>query len=156
MWRLPILLAAAIAPALAADIHAGPVHLRSGAEREWNEFPAGPAPASLSRTFTATANTTEHTLSIRQRDVKNATWTVRVNNQVLGVLAADERDMRTYLAVAPGVLREGDNTLEIAVRSAPAERTAGEGSTSTKRQPRPQHHRHGPPTPNNGTVCETG
>jgi hypothetical protein len=120
MWWLPILSAAAAACSLAADIQVGPIHIRSGAEREWNEFPAGHASALLSHTFTSTANTIEHTLSIRQRDVKNPAWTVTINGQILGVLASDERDMRTYLVIPPGVLRDGNNILEIAVRTARA------------------------------------
>jgi predicted metal-dependent phosphoesterase TrpH len=122
VWRPVIVLAAAAlsVPAAARDIVKGPIHLRSGSEREWSEFSAESAPKFLRRTFQAASNPIEHTLSVRQRDAKNATWTVSVNGQKLGVLASDERDLRTVFAVPPRVLRDGENLLEIAVQNAAA------------------------------------
>jgi hypothetical protein len=117
-WRLGVLTSAAIISAVGADIVTGPVHLRSGAEREWNEFPAGSAPPSLNHTFESRVNASGYTLAIRQRDVKNPTWTVALNGRVLGVLASDERDMRTYLPVPAGTLRDGPNLLSVSLRSA--------------------------------------
>jgi hypothetical protein len=93
--------------------------LRSGTEREWNEFPATASGPALRETFQSEPNTTEFTLSLRQRDVKNATWTVRINGRDLGTLAADEREIRTMLTVPAGVLRNGGNALEISAQNAP-------------------------------------
>ncbi|MBI1898201.1 MAG: CehA/McbA family metallohydrolase, partial [Acidobacteria bacterium] len=115
-----ILLALFWSAALQADaipILDQPVHLRSGAEREWDDFPEQAAGPALRLTFAAQPNASEYALSLRQRDVKSATWTVRLNGRALGALAADERDMRALLVVPPGALHAGANTLEIATAS---------------------------------------
>jgi hypothetical protein len=91
----------------------GPVHLRSGSEREWHEFPEQSRGPVLQHTFDAEANATEHTLLIRQRDVKSDAWTVSVNGHRIGTLLADERDMTSAFAVPAGTLMNGGNALEI-------------------------------------------
>lgn len=89
------------------------LHLRSGETREWRSFPVD----SLGKTTTvevqSTANSTEYSLILRQRDVKKTNWTVAVNGTKLGVLEADERDMIRVLAIPNGVLRTGANSVQI-------------------------------------------
>jgi hypothetical protein len=111
-----IILMFAIAGALHAgdiEIRTSPAHLRSGAAREWLEFPAEPLGQALAVTFAAEPNDREYTLRVRQRDVKNPAWNVRMNGRTLGQLAADERDIVVQFAVPAGLLRAGGNTLEI-------------------------------------------
>ena len=87
-------------------------HLRNGATREWNEFPATGARTELSVSFNATSNNTPGTIVIRQYDVKQ-TWLVMLNNQQIGTLTEDEKDLNIYLDVRPGLIRKGTNTLQI-------------------------------------------
>jgi hypothetical protein len=87
-------------------------HLRSGTEREWDEFPVEAEGTMLSLTFQAAANAAEHTLRLRQQDVKQV-WKVSLNGKPLGQLERDENDMSVYFTVAAGVLRDGDNLLHI-------------------------------------------
>jgi hypothetical protein len=118
-----LLLIAAVLPlgAQTLVIQTGPVHLRSGAEREWNEFPEDASPRSLTKRFQAAANAVEHTLTLRQRDVKYPKWTVRLNGRALGTLIADERDMRPSFPIPAGVLQTGANTLEVAADGGPSD-----------------------------------
>lgn len=104
------------AAAAAADIaiYPGSAHLRSGETREWNSFPQTAQGKVLSTRFEAPApNLAEHSLILRQRDVKNRTWQVRVNGTRIGVLLEDERRMVCILPIAASLLRSGSNTLEI-------------------------------------------
>lgn len=94
------------------DIVKAPVALRNGDKREWRSFPADAA-RSLSLPFEAVANATEYSLVIRQRDVKDAGWTIRINGQRLGVLQDDERTMVRVLPIPPGTLKNRGNILEI-------------------------------------------
>lgn len=87
------------------------VHLRSGADREWTTFPADATGAAWTHRFAATANQTEHTICLRQQDVKQE-WRVLLNDAPIGPLVRDEQDTRTCLAVSPGRLR-ADNLLRI-------------------------------------------
>jgi hypothetical protein len=89
------------------------IHLRSGAEREWSEFPAEAEGDQLERTFAAKPNEREWTLHLRQQDVKQA-WRVTLNDRLLGELARDENDAVTHWGVPPGTLRLGENRLRIA------------------------------------------
>ena len=89
------------------------VHLRSGEKREWRTFPEAATGRILSISFDSHANATEHTLVIRQRDVKNTTWTVTVNGRRLGALQDDERDMLRLLPIPADTLRNGQNTFAI-------------------------------------------
>ena len=72
---------------------------------------------ALSLDFTSTANTTEHTLLIRQSDVKQL-WTVTLNGARLGALVPMEADLVHALPVPPGALRDGANTLRIDAKTA--------------------------------------
>src|SRR5437899_7722404 len=55
-------------------------HLRSGAVREWADFPEQAEAAELRLTFPSRTNGTEQTLRVRHRDIKQ-TWSVRINNR---------------------------------------------------------------------------
>ena len=88
------------------------VHLRSGVEREWSEFPETAHGQRLDVTFSSTTNDTEQTLFVRQQDVKQA-WNVLLNGQKLGALTVDENDMVVTFAIPAGGLVEGDNALWI-------------------------------------------
>lgn len=88
------------------------LHLRSGTEREWSEFPRTAYGQRLEKTFAARKNSAEQTLLVRQQDVKQL-WTVSLNGRKLGELVRDENDMVTAFAIAPGSLLDGDNVLRI-------------------------------------------
>ena len=88
------------------------VHLRSGVEREWSEFPEAAHGQRLDVTFASTRNDAEQTLFVRQQDVKQA-WNVLLNGKTLGALTVDENDMVVTFAVSAGGLVEGENTLRI-------------------------------------------
>jgi hypothetical protein len=96
-------------------------HVRSGQQREWNEFPAAGARSQLSISFNASSNHRPATIEIRQYDVKQE-WLVLVNNQHIGNLTEDEKDLNIYLDVPAGLIRNGSNTIEIK----PATKTATE------------------------------
>jgi hypothetical protein len=135
---------AADAVAQPTDLLAAPAHLGVAGRPEWEWF-AGRMPTgeSLSLTFQARANTTEHTLLIRQQDVKEG-WTVALNGRALGPLLRMEADLVHALAVPTGALADGANTLTItsktptddvvihSVRLAPASRAALLGSASLR------------------------
>jgi hypothetical protein len=106
---MTLLLAAVLAQTVTGP---DPAYLRSGAEREWAGSPQQAAPA-LQVNFEAAPNAREHTLVLRQRDVKSAAWKVRINNRDIGALNADERDMRQAYSIPAGVLT-GANTLDVA------------------------------------------
>jgi len=88
-------------------------HLRSGAVREWADFPEQAEAAELRLTFTSTANAAERTLRLRHRDVKQ-TWKVRLNDREIGRLPPDENDMVTFWTIPPDTLQEGENRLVVA------------------------------------------
>src|SRR6476620_10519232 len=75
------------------------LHLRSGETREWRAFPATSMGRTATIEFKSQPNTTEYSLILRQRDVKNRTWMVSLNGQNLGVLKDDERSMLRMLRV---------------------------------------------------------
>ena len=88
-------------------------HLGTEGFPEWQEF-VGKKPHGrlLEIHFTAQRNDAEQTLLLRQRDVKQ-TWPVQLNGRRLGTLVAQETALIHALAVPPGALREGSNTLAI-------------------------------------------
>ena len=88
------------------------LHLRSGVEREWSEFPETPHGQRLDVTFSAHTNEVEQVLFIRQQDVKQ-TWNVSLNGKKLGALTIDENDMIVTFAIPANGLVEGDNSLRI-------------------------------------------
>ena len=87
-------------------------HLRSGFEREWAEFSEKAEARELVVAFEAAANSTEHTLRLRHRDVKQP-WRVALNGKEIARLPLDEADTVSYLALPPGTLRQGANELRI-------------------------------------------
>ena len=87
-------------------------HLRSGAEREWAEFPARAEGMELVLPFDAKPNEAEQTLRLRHRDLKQP-WLVLVNGKEIARLPFDEADMATYWALPAGTLREGRNELRV-------------------------------------------
>lgn len=108
------LLIALLPPASAPDlvitrqVH----HLRSGADREWADFPERAEGAELVLAFDAQANAAEHTLRLRHRDLKQP-WQVLLNGKAIARLPLEEADLLTYWAVPAGTLREGTNELRI-------------------------------------------
>lgn len=88
-------------------------HLGTEGFPEWQEF-AGKKPHGrmLEVRFEAQANAAEQTLLIRQRDVKQG-WQVQLNGRRLGSLVTQETSIVHVLAVPPGALRDGTNTLAI-------------------------------------------
>ena len=88
-------------------------HLRSGTEPEWQEF-VGKTPhgSRLQIRFTAKINLTEATLLIGQSDVK-LEWNVELNGSRIGKLFLMESSLVCPLAIPPGALRNGENTLTI-------------------------------------------
>ncbi len=87
-------------------------YLRSGETREWSEFPAIVGKKQLSLRFDYHANHSDQTICLRQYDVKQ-TWRVIINNQDIGTLVSDEKDMVTYFNIPSGVLQPGENVLTI-------------------------------------------
>ena len=87
-------------------------HLRSGEQREWNNFPEQAQGDHLELSFTASPDQQISTLSLRQQDVKQL-WSVTLNGKMLGRLQRDENDMRVYLSVPAGTLRKTGNHLKI-------------------------------------------
>ena len=87
-------------------------HLRSGAEREWTEFPEQAEADHLEILFTASPNAVEQTLRLRHRDLKQ-TWKLLLNDRDLGRLPQDENEMITFWSVPPGTLRQGENRLRV-------------------------------------------
>jgi hypothetical protein len=87
-------------------------HLRSGAEREWAEFPEQAEGTELVRAFEARPNPGEQTLRLRHRDLKQP-WRVLLNGKEIARLPFEEADMITDWVVPAGTLRDGSNELRI-------------------------------------------
>lgn len=87
-------------------------HLRSGAEREWAEFPAQAEGKELVLTFQAPLENAERTLRVRHRDLKGS-WRVSLNGQEIARLPVDEADMITHWPIPGSTLRDGSNELRI-------------------------------------------
>lgn len=92
------------------------IHLRNKPEREWSDFLAVAERSRLSQAFSATANTAESCLMLRQVDVKEP-WSVVLNGKRLGELTRDENDMTVAFPVPPGSLKNGDNLLVVEASS---------------------------------------
>lgn len=98
--------AAAQTQVLDPDMH----HLRRGTRPEWSSFAQQPEKRQLAVRFTARRNETEHTLQLRQQDVKQK-WRLLLNGQPLASLTVDENDMVVYVPIPAGRLQTGHNTL---------------------------------------------
>jgi hypothetical protein len=89
------------------------VHLGKAGQLEWEIFKNQPVDAErLEVRFEAKANTTEQTLRIWQRDVKQ-TWPVLLNGRRLGSLTLAETALECIIVVPVGALRDGENVLVI-------------------------------------------
>ena len=113
-------------------------HLRSGAAgspREWEEFAENAEGPELVLRFDADANVTEHTLRLRQRDVKQS-WRIELNGARLGTLVQDENAIVAVYAVPAGVLRGRGNELRVACEAkadaAPDDVAVGRVELTTK------------------------
>jgi hypothetical protein len=110
-----LLLVAAAFSAHAADVilEARTLHLGRPGSYEWEEFKDRPVDGEkLERRFQAAANATEQTLRLWHSNVK-LNWTVKLNGKRLGILTTAETPMETVLAIAPGLLVEGENILTL-------------------------------------------
>jgi hypothetical protein len=87
-------------------------HLRSGAQREWSDFPEQAEGQKLVLSFHAKANASAHTLRLRHRDLKQE-WKLALNGKEIGKLPLDENPMLTYWAMPPGALHDGANELTV-------------------------------------------
>jgi hypothetical protein len=92
-------------------------HIRQADPREWAEFPDTPDARSFEESFVARENETEWTLRLRHTNVKQS-WDVSLNGKQLTRLNRDENPMHVFVTVPPGTLRDGENSLVIATRSA--------------------------------------
>src|SRR5258708_31187487 len=95
-------------------------HLRSGATREWDEFPEKAEGSDLLFRFEAAANASPRTLRLRHRDLKQQ-WIIQLNGSEIARLPQDENAMVTCWNVPAGALREGQNELRIACSGGPSD-----------------------------------
>ena len=92
-----------------------PIHL-GGATPEWSIFEGRkPHGTELRIQFDSKQNEREHTLFIRQDDVKQD-WSVTLNGKRLGSLFLMEADLVHTLPIPPSTLRDGGNELQISTR----------------------------------------
>ena len=85
--------------------------LRSGTEPEWKEFSSMTSKKELILFFNV-SKISEHTLSLRQEDVKQ-NWNILLNDHQVGLLCTDGNPMRTYYKLLPERLKSGENKLTI-------------------------------------------
>jgi hypothetical protein len=89
------------------------LHLGRPGQFEWDSYKDLPVDAeSLELRFQAKANATEHTLILRQKNVK-LNWPVLLNGKSLGKLTPAEPAQDAVFVIAPGLLREGENVLQV-------------------------------------------
>src|SRR5689334_12195606 len=62
--------------------------------------------------FEAKANAGEQTLRVRHRDLR-LVWNVLVNGKEVGRLPQDENAMVSLIALPPGTLKDGANTIQV-------------------------------------------
>ena len=86
--------------------------MRNGTAPQWEEFPVANEGNRLKLTFRAEPENQDKCLALRQYNV-NEEWKVLLNDQVLGELALDEKDMVSYFSLPKELLRTGKNTIEI-------------------------------------------
>lgn len=91
-------------------------HLGDADQPEWEEF-AGRKPYSrrLDLPFVSEPNEEEHTLFLRQENVKRS-WDVQLNSKRIGRLYNQEAPLVFTAVVPPGALREGENLLSVIPR----------------------------------------
>ena len=84
-----------------------------GPTPEWSIFNGRtPQDTELLLKFEAKANEREHTLFIRQDDVKQD-WTVTLNKKPIGALFLMEADVVQTISIPPNSLRDGENEIRI-------------------------------------------
>jgi hypothetical protein len=104
--------AASIQPITAPPGSPYPVFL-GGPTREWSIFEGRkPSGAELRVKFNSTRNTREHTLFVRQDDVKQE-WAVALNGSRIGTLFLMEADLIHTISIPADALRDGENELRI-------------------------------------------
>ncbi len=115
-WALLLLAAGGCAgiPESGRTIDARTYHLGVEGKPEWQEF-AGSRPhgKGLEVRFEAQANPEEHTLLLRQDDVKQNGWKVQLNGKPLGDLHPQEIPTVLARAIPAGALKEGGNVLAL-------------------------------------------
>lgn len=94
-------------------------HLRAGDKPQWAEFTDNPEGEKLTLTFDAKPVSGAQSLFVRHYSVE-LEWIVTLNDQKLGKLSEDEKDMISFFEIPAGVLKAGKNTLQIT----PAKKTA--------------------------------
>ncbi|KAA0992637.1 CehA/McbA family metallohydrolase [Dyadobacter aurulentus] len=94
-------------------------HLRIGDKPQWAEFPAASDGGQLALTFDAKPVPGAQSLFVRHYSVE-LEWIVTLNDQKLGKLSEDEKDMISFFEIPAGLLKEGQNTLQIAPAKKPA------------------------------------
>ena len=116
LWFLAAVAAAAHA-ANFTSISTNTIHL-GAATPEWSIFEGRKVDgAELRLKFNSTRNEREHTLFIRQDDVKQD-WIVTLNGQKLGSLFLMEADLIHTLPVGANLLLDGENELHIFTKTA--------------------------------------
>lgn len=104
------LIVCAAEPVSSTAVTAELIHLRSGDDREWSDFPGEADGTSQSWSFRLPAIPDEATLEYRQQDVKQR-WNLTLNGKVLAPLVRDENDMVIALPIPNGLLRETNELL---------------------------------------------
>jgi hypothetical protein len=95
-------------------LEARTLHLGRAGQMEWDRYKDIPVDAeSLVLRFETKANATEHTLILRQKNVK-LNWPVLLNGKSLGKLTPAEAAQDAVFSIAPGLLKEGENVLQVA------------------------------------------
>ncbi len=87
-------------------------HLRNGSQPQWDEFSVENEGNRLRLTFSAEPGNQEKCLALRQYNV-NEKWKVLFNEQLLGELVLDEKDMLSYFSIPKGLIRASGNAVEI-------------------------------------------
>lgn len=106
VFRLAAMLTVFVVVTMASQVSAFELkHLRSGAEREWDQFPMEAAQLTHTEELAASPNGGVQSIGWRQQDVKEA-WEVVVNDERVGRLTRDENDMVVYFDVPPDILKE--------------------------------------------------
>ncbi|MEM1295712.1 MAG: hypothetical protein AAGH89_10135 [Verrucomicrobiota bacterium] len=91
-------------------------HIRNTQKREWSSFPPLPEATSLELDFSLKDAEKWKFLTFRQAEVKQ-TWIVNLNGRKIGQLPRDHNDLEHQLELPPGLLQEGDNTLQVSTAS---------------------------------------
>lgn len=83
------------------------IHLRDGQQQEWSSFPLEAKDSLLQIRFQAKKEPGESTLALTQSDI-NHSWKVMLNDNLLGRLVIDEKQMVTYFTIPPGILKKNN------------------------------------------------